>query len=88
MIFTGATFSAVAANASLNTANALLRSRRHDDEKEYYYEEEPIATTQQRKTKKIKINGTKREWIILGILLIALVAAGYLLYLSCLDLFA
>ena len=86
MIFTGATFSAVAANASLNTANALLRSRRHDEEE--YYEEEPIATTQQRKTKKIKINGTKREWIILGILLIALVAAGYLLYLSCLDLFA
>ena len=86
MIFTGATFSAVAANASLNTANALLRSRRHDEEE--YYEEEPIATTQQRKTKKIKINGTKKEWITLVILLIALVAAGYLLYLSCLDLFA
>lgn len=86
MIFTGATFSAVAANASLNTANALLRSRRHDEEE--YYEEEPIATTQQRKTKKIKINGTKKEWITLVILLIALVGAVYLLYISCISLFA
>jgi ABC-type siderophore export system fused ATPase/permease subunit len=86
MIFTGATFSAVAANASLNTANALLRSRRHDEEE--YYEEEPIATTQQRKTKKIKINGTKKEWITLVILLLALVGAVYLLYISCISLFA
>ena len=60
MIFTGGTFSAIAANASLNTANALLRSRRHDDEKDYY-EEEPIATTQQRKTNKIKIKGSKKD---------------------------
>ena len=86
MIFTGATFSAVAANASLNTANAILRSRRHDEEE--YYEEEPIATTQQRKTKKIKINGTKKEWITLVILLLALVGAVYLLYISCISLFA
>ena len=89
MMFSSIGPAAVATNTALQAANIALqaaaRSHRDDDE---YYDDEPIATTQQRKTKKIKINGTKREWIILGILLIALVAAGYLLYLSCLDLFA
>lgn len=88
MIFRSIAPAAVATNTALQAANIALqaaaRSHRDDDE---YYDDEPIAT-QQRKTKKIKIKGTKKEWITLTILLIALVGAVYLLYLSCISLFA
>ena len=89
MIFRSIAPAAVATNTALQAANIALqaaaRSHRDDDE---YYDDEPIATTQQRKTKKIKIKGTKKEWIALTILLITLVGAVYLLYLSCISLFA
>ena len=85
MVFFSSAPTAVAINSANRLANIACQTA-HRRLRETA--EQPKETLEKTKKNNIKIKGTKKEFIVLFILLIALAFSVWLLIQCCLDLFA